>query len=52
MRAVPGRLAVAMGGLALATTVAGCGSTQASNASAAAPASSAAFCAPPAASWW
>ena len=43
MRAVPGRLAVAMAGLALATTVAGCGSTQASSTSAAATASSAAF---------
>jgi iron complex transport system substrate-binding protein len=43
MRAVPGQLAVAMAGLALATSVAGCGSTQASNTSAAEPASSAAF---------
>src|SRR4029077_6479611 len=43
MRAVPGRLAVAMAGLALATTAAGCGSTQASNTSAPRPAPSAAF---------
>jgi iron complex transport system substrate-binding protein len=42
MRAVPGRLAVAVAGLALAAA-AGCGSTRASNTSAAATASSGAF---------
>jgi iron complex transport system substrate-binding protein len=43
MRAVPGRLAVAVAGLALAAAAAGCGGTQASNTSAAATASSGAF---------